>query len=482
MRKSKWILTTVASIVLATTVSLTGHASIATAKTMQDESIYDVLVDRFFNSQPTNDFDVNGKDLNAFAGGDFAGITTKASYFDDLGFTILSIGSIFEADDFRSAEVIDYSKLQKRFGTDKEYEEMRERLHKSKIAVMTDFPINGVSAKNKLQGSKDWSTTNKDGTIDWKLDNVAVQNALIAAASDFVTKYKVDGLRLTNSQKVDDEVLNRIIAELKAQHKNLWIISNEPSNAHFDINYDDTSIEYNQQIFKNNDLDSSQFLAAKKGQKTDLPTTRMIDHFSSPRFTHFSAEENMYPPTRVKMAMGANLLLPGVPIMSYGTEIAMNGAKQPENLQSMDFRTKDDIIKYIGQMQSLRNGSVTLRNGDFKLIENKNGFIVFERFSKDEKWFIVINNTSKTKTINLTEKQVGTNKELHGRFENDIVRMNDNNEYRIGLDREIVEVYQVMDNKGFNKPYLIALALVYILFVGFIVVVLKRGKKRKNKE
>lgn len=38
---------------------------------MQDESIYDLYVDRYFNQTSNNDVDVNTQDPQAFAGGDF---------------------------------------------------------------------------------------------------------------------------------------------------------------------------------------------------------------------------------------------------------------------------------------------------------------------------------------------------------------------------------------------------------------------------
>jgi hypothetical protein len=48
------------------------------------------------------------------------------------------------------------------------------------------------------------------------------------------------------------------------------------------------------------------------------------------------------------------------------------------------------------------------------------------------------------------------------------------------LSREIAEFYKVNDNKGFNKGYMAALALVYILFIGFIYLVWRKGKQKKR--
>lgn len=453
---------------------------------MQDESIYDVLIDRFFDKNPQNNIKVNNdKDLN-FAGGDFEGITTKIEYFDDLKFTYLSIGSIFDAEDFRGKRVIDYSKLQTNFGTKKDYQNMYDALHKVNIKVMADFPLNGVSEKNTLipSGSQDeWTSAGKEeGTVNWNFANSEVQENLITAAKKYVQEYNLDGIRLSSIDGVDEAFLNKMIEELKAEKPYLAIISDGPSNANFDVKFDEKQMDAFQQTLKNNELYSTSLTIELAKRNPKIPNALMIDNLDSSRFTYFAAEENMFPPTRAKIALGAALTLPGTPIVTYGTEITLNGKQPPESLQSMDFRTKDDIIKYIGQLQALRNGSDALRNGEYKELKNDNGFIVFERFNDNERWIIVINNTTKTRSIDLSEDFIGKNKEIYGMFEKDIIRENDASNYRVVLEREVVEVYQVKDKKGVNVAYLVALGLVYIIFIAFLIAVLKRGKKKRTAE
>lgn len=472
-------------VLLVAIVSFNMKAQADSNISMENESIYDVLIDRFFDSNPHNNTQVNkDQDLN-FAGGDFEGITTKIQHFEDLNFTYLSVGTLAEAEDFRGKRVVDYNKLQDNFGTKKDYDEMYEALHKINIKVMADFPINGVSENNTLipTDRTDFVTSGKEkGTVNWVLSTKEVENNLISAAKAYVKEYKLEGLRLTSIDGVAESFLNRMIKQLKEENSNLVIISDGPSKANFDLNYDEQQMIAFQQTLKNTDLYSSALTSNLAKRNPKVPSTLMIDNLNSTRFTYFAAEENKFPPTRVKIALGASMLLPGTPIVTYGTEISINGKQPPETLQNMDFRTKDDIIKYIGQLQSLRKGSKALRTGEYKELKNDNGFVVFERFNDDEKWIIVINNTNKTKSIDLSEDFIGKNKEIFGMFEKDIIRENDASNYRLVLDREMVEVYQVKDKKGINIAYLVALGLVYIIFVTFLVLVLKRGKKKKMSE
>lgn len=486
MKLKKRFSVVLAAIVCASTVGISSQVYANPQDTMQKESIYDVLVDRFFDKSTENNYEVDGENPEAFAGGDFAGITKKVQYFDDLDFTFLSIGSILEAEDFRGKLVTDYSRLQKNFGTKKEYLAMHEALHKVDIKVMADFPINGVSKKNALipnNKADQWVTEGLEkNTINWVISNPEVQQKLIDAAVSFTQDYKLDGIRLTAIQGIDEAFLNELIQAVKLVNPKLKVISDNPSKAEFDLNFDATQMNTFQQILKNNDLNSVAMTENIAEEPLAIPNSLMLDELNGSRFTYFAAQENMFPPTRVKIALGVSMMLPGTPIMTYGTEIAMNGKQSPESLQGMDFRTKDDIIKYIGQLQALRNGSKALQMGNYKELKNENGFIVFERYNDSERWIIVVNNTMKTQNIDLSEEIIGNDKEMFGMFEQDVIRENDEGDYRIVVDRELVEVFQVKDKKGINIAYLAALGVVYVLFIGFIVAVLKRGKKKKNEK
>ena len=71
----KWLGVVTAGVLLSTSLSFASIAKAEDARTIADESIYDVLVDRFFNGKGSNDDDsVNAQDPTMFAGGDFNGL------------------------------------------------------------------------------------------------------------------------------------------------------------------------------------------------------------------------------------------------------------------------------------------------------------------------------------------------------------------------------------------------------------------------
>lgn len=481
----KWISATAASLLLATSfVSLApaAYADEPATRSIAEESIFDLLVDRFFNGSGSNDFDTNTKDPEKFAGGDFTGLQDKLNFIGEMGYTIVSIGPIFSTEKYDGSLLTSYTTLERHFGTSEEFQSVVEAYKAKNMSMMVDFPLNNVSPNHewaKDATKADWVASTNNGQVQWDLTNKDVQEALIQSATEFVSTYGIGGVRLTNIAEADTDFINEMIAALKETKASLYVISNEESDANFDAAFTPAIAEIYRHMFKNVDMDSSKLMEPFTGEK---PVQIMIDSLETYRFTFDSATENMFPPTRLKMAMGALFMLPGIPVVQYGTEIAMNGEAKPDTHQLYNFKTDTELIDYIKNVQSLRNQSATLRKGDFEVITNDNGLLVFTRTSDEEKWVIMVNNTSATQRVDLTPAQLGEGKMLNGILHEEKVRLNENEVYPVILDREMVEIYQVRNDSGFNIPYMVALGLVWVIFIGFVVIIIKRGKAPRPKK
>lgn len=483
MKLTKWISATVASALFAASFSLTTPANAQETRTIADETIYDLLVDRFFNATAENDYNADPKDNTQFAGGDFRGLIDKFSLITDLGYSIVSIGSIFKTEKYDGSMVTSYEELEPHYGTAEELEAVIDTYSKSNVKVMIDFPMTNVSENHEWAQDPEktgWIAGSSDGKVQWNLQNEEVQQALLDAVVDFVSAYNFGGVRLTNLGNADAEFLNEVIAAIKAVDEKMYVISNEQSDANFDANYFSETTEAFRNVFKNVDEDSSNLLTNIEpyAQGNQAPTQLMLDNLLTDRFT---LTNEAFPPTRTRLGIVATLLLPGVPVTQYGTELIMNGEAGPEAHQLYNFKTDEEMTDFIGDIQTLRSQSETLRNGEFKLLKNENGYLAFERSSDQEKWIVVINNTGKTTRFDIPEEEIGAGKELIALLDSDTVRVNKNGNYPIILDREIVEVFQVKDERGINKGYLAALAVVYVLFIAFIITIIRRGKRNRAK-
>ena len=469
----KWLSTAVAGVLLATTLQM--PVSAAEKRTIQDESIYDVLVDRYFNKTSKNDYETDANDPTSFAGGDFGGLQEKFNYIYDMGYTIISLGSIFSTDKYDGSLPTSHTALERRFGTQEELDELIKTYKKYDIRMMADFPLGQASVNHDWATNKDFIASTEGDMIKWDLTNKALQQEMIKAATTFVKNNDIAGLRLTYIEDAPTAFLNELIQAIKAEG-DYYVMAKGESDADFDADYSSDTNKIFREAFKNVNGDTSAIPALVE---SDKPMQLMVDELDTSRFTHDIAGEGMFAPTRMRMVLGTLFTLPGTPVVQYGTEIAINGEKAPDTHHVMNFSVDKELQGNLRNVMQLRNDSPTLRNGDFEVIENDNGLLVYTRTSEDEQWIIFVNNTDKTKRVVLTEEQLGKNKELRGMFDRDIVR-EQNGEYVLILNREIVEIYQVIENQGLNKSYMFALAMVYILFAAFVIIVVKRARKGRK--
>ena len=105
---------------------------------------------------------------------------------------------------------------------------------------------------------------------------------------------------------------------------------------------------------------------------------------------------------------------------------------------------------------------------------------VFKRTYQDETAVIAINITSNTQQVTLTADQLEDDRELRGVLANDLVRSKDG-EYNLALEREKAEIYVLAEKTGLNIPYIAAMGAVYAAFFGFIILLVRKARKR-NKE
>lgn len=455
--------------------------SVAAAKAergIMDESIYDLLVDRFNNGDGKNDIDVDTKDGNAFNGGDFKGVALRLQHIIDMGFTMISLGPVFKTETYDGSRAVSYTELEPHFGTADELDALVKEIHKKKMKVIADFPLGKVSAEHEWAvGQLYKSIHSADGTVDWNTSDEHVRAALIQAAADFVTTYDLDGLRLTKLDGFDDAFLNDIIDAIHDAKKGAYVLTNEESSAAFDLQPSDAKMQALRESFERFDPDSSPMDIFQGDQRKGL---LQFDDLTGSRFTYEMVEARMFPPTRWKVAATALFTIPGVPLMTYGTEIAVNGKSAPESHPLFNFKTDMEFKDLIGNLNLLRNESETLRSGDFEMLHNEDGFLVFTRTSEDETWLIAINNTSETQSFTVPAEKIGENKKLRGVLDSDLIREADDGVFRVVLDRELAEVYIADEDKGFNTPYLIASILVYVLFLGFLFLVIKKGRERRR--
>lgn len=449
-------------------------------RVLEDESIYDLLVDRYYNGERMNDIDVDTQNLARFNGGDFVGISNRIQHLLDMNFTMISVGSVFASDTYDGKQVTSYDEIEPHFGTSEQFIALIDELHKEKLSIIADFPLSGLSKQHEwlsTQHAKAMSSTEE--TVSWDLEDEKTQQLVKQTLVKFIETYELDGIRLVGIEHASTAYVNELIEAVKEVRPSTYVISNVPSSAKFDTMPNLEKMKTLQQAFVGIDPKGTYLDLFKDENVSEL---LQVDELIGPRFTYEMIENRQFPPTRWKLALTALFTLPGVPIVPYATEIAVNGKEAPESHPLYNFKTDVELQERIGDLNILRNSSDALRNGDFTILYDEDGFFVYKRSTDEETWIVAINNRSETATIEIPASEIGENKRLRGVLEQDLVKEADDNIFRVVLERETSEIYIADEEKGFNTPYLIASILVYVLFLSFLFIVWKKGRQRRKEQ
>lgn len=464
-----------ASLLLLTLVT---PASAADERELKDELIYDVLVDRYFNKKIDNDYEVNALDPAAFSGGDFDGMASELLFVKEMGFTALSIGPVFSTAKYDGKRVVDYTEFERHFGTEEEFQALVAEIHDQDMKVIVDVPTQQVSEDHVWAAENpEWFTENEDGSLALDTANPEVQEALISTFTEFSEAYQVDGFRLQNSDQLDPSFISGFSEAMKAVGDSYILSDREMEETPgFDAVVLPGVEETLRAGYKNFDQDLTEISSVMQQSEDKLI---QVDSLLGSRFTADIVEVNGFPPTRWTLLLTQLLTMPGIPVVQYGSESAMNGTELPESHQILDMAVDKELVDHITDLTSLRNSSEALRTGELEVLHDEDGWLVYKRSNDEETWIIAINSSSSTKSINLSADIIGDGQELRGLFEGDIIRQEDNGEYRVTQDREIAEVFHVTEETKLNSAYLATLAIMYVVFMLFLVVVWRKGKQRK---
>ncbi|WP_026692697.1 alpha-amylase family glycosyl hydrolase [Peribacillus kribbensis] len=475
----------------------------------RDENVYFIMVDRFKNGETKNDYDVNVNDPKAYNGGDFKGIIQELDYIKDLGFTSIWLSPVFDNDDkgYHGNWIHDFYKTDEHFGTMKEFKQLVKEAHKRNLKVILDFVadhtgpdhpwVNDPSKKNWFQENKPVQNSNhqqevRDNLPALNQENPETRKYLLDAAKWWINETDIDGYGLDIADTVPLDFWADFSKAVKSVKSDFYLLGEaEQDNPAKLAQYQKTGIDgvvdvpqnpYLRRIFAAPDRSlKDAFLSLKKNKESfDHPELlgNFMDNEDMPRFTSDIVRNKQNPATRWNLALSYLYTSPEMPIVYYGSEIALNGGNDPDNRRLMGFKAETDIIDYLTKLGKLRNEHKALTRGDMEVLYDKNGMAVFKRHYKGETLVVVINNTSKSQSVDIDDSKLAKNQELRGLLDGDLVRSKVSS-YHIILDREKTEVYTLQKKTGLNYPYLITMTAVYAAFAAFIILLVRKARKNR---
>jgi glycosidase len=475
----------------------------------QDETVYSLIVDRFNNGDTKNDIEVNTQDPLAYAGGDFQGIIDKLDYLKDMGFTAIRISSIFDntAGGYHGYWVNDFYEIDEHFGSLKTFKKLVKEAHERDLKVIIDFVTNNVSTEHPWvndPAKQSWFHKQQDVTDiknqqeienswvndlpDLDQDNPEVKNYLIEAARWWINNTDIDGYSLPEVNHVPLSFWSEFSKAVKDEKEDFFLVGvgSQPlegdwekyEDAGIDSLYDYSNSDKLREVFASTDKSFESVDANNDNNKFKHPelTAKFLDNENTVRFTSDIVEQKMFPGSRWRTALAYLYSTPGIPMVYYGSEIALNGEAAPDNHRLMNFRTEKELIDYMTKLGELRNQLPSLTRGTMEMLYDKDGMVVYKRSFQDETSIIAINNTSKSQNITLTKEDIETGKELRGLLKDDLVRSKDD-KYEIIIDRDEAEYYVLANKSGINLPLVGSLIVVYLLVMLFLIQIRKRSRE-----
>ncbi|RKQ31318.1 alpha-amlyase [Oceanobacillus halophilus] len=467
---------------------------------VQEEVIYNVLIDRYNNRNHQIDQQVDVENPLKYHGGDFEGIINKLDDLKELGVTTISLSPIMaNADDgYHGYWIEDFYKIEEQFGTMEDFQLLVEEAHNRNMKIIIEFVTKYVAESHPIvnEAEKDWFTDQEQSGPDWldhtaslNLENEEVKSYMMDVADYWINETDIDGYLLHGVDRVPMEFLTELTEHIQANNPNFYLLG-------------DTLItdENNQEILENTTLQAieNRSIATVMSDVFSMPDNEVseiydvwkenestssllyVDDMYTKRFTQKFSENGRNSLTVWKLALTYMFTTPGTPMIFQGSEIPMYGGNAHEAQQLVQFNSgEDELQEYYQKISSLRQHFPALEHGDFELVGSSGAMSVFRRSYEGETVFIAINNSSESKEVSLTDIESGM--QLRGYLGDNTVRENQDGVYRLGLARETAEVYTVGPNTGLNWGFISFVGGVFVLFIFAVIYLSRKQKKQEEK-
>lgn len=360
-----------------------------------DEAVvYFMMTDRFFDGNESNNTasgaNTYGDNPGLYHGGDFAGVTAKLDYLQDLGVNTIWLTPIVEniqgvdVTDEGSKDVpynaayhgywaSDFTKLNPTLGTTEEFKTMISEAHKRGMRIMVDIVVNhaGYGTESTFAGMlrdksisegdiKSW----QDGLPDFATENADVRAKLVEWQTSWMKNYGVDYFRVDTVKHVDSTTwaaLKNSTTEVNPSFKmigeyygagyasNGSTLGTGQMDADLDFDFNDQATSF----ISGNISSVESFLSSRNAALNNAYMTGQFlsshdeNGFKASLMNGKSYTEDQATSAAL-VAATLQLTAKGIPVIYYGEEVGLSGLNNypyQTNRYDMDFSlaTKDNV-------------------------------------------------------------------------------------------------------------------------------------------
>lgn len=373
-----------------------------------DEAVvYFMMTDRFFDGNESNNTasgtDTYGDNPGLYHGGDFAGVTAKLDYLQDLGVNTIwltpivkNIAGVTVTDEgkedvpynaaYHGYWASDFTKLNPTMGTTEEFKTMISEAHKRGMRIMVDIVVNhaGYGTESTFADMlRDKSVSEGDikswqsGLPDFATEKADVRAKLVEWQTSWMKDYGVDYFRVDTVKHVDSTTwaaLKNSTTEVNPSFKmigeyygagyasNGSTLGSGQMDADLDFDFNDQATSF----VSGNISSVEKFLSARNSALNNAYMTgQFLSSHDEDGFKASLMNGKQYTEDEATAAalIAATLQLTakGIPVIYYGEEVGLSGLNNypyQTNRYDMDFSkaTKDNVTyQHYKNLLSIRN-------------------------------------------------------------------------------------------------------------------------------
>ena len=407
------------------------------AKPLDAHLLYFILVDRFSNGNPNNDVAVDRQDLQAFHGGDLEGVEQKLSYIRDLGADALWLSPVFnmrtqkfhEHGAFHGYWVQNLDAIEHAFGGEKALTSLTEQSKSQGVQLIMDMVYNHVSFDSPMLSTHaDWFHEDKTienwddpferthhqvhGLPDLDQSNPEVYNYLLKQSLFWKQKAELSGFRIDAIRHMENEFLSKLSNDLNQEESNTWLLGEDfqgnpvelidRANAtSLDALFDFPNYYAMTDLFCKG-LSHGAFAAnlwLDRQYPPDFQFVTFLDNHDLPRLHSSCTQEN------AMQALFTQFSIRGLPMITYGSELGLKGAKEPENRADMPWGKKHPAQELITTLTALRKNNPVLESGTGFVEHFDQDSLVYTQFLNGSSASLAINRSNTPMTYPHTLEQ-----------------------------------------------------------------------------
>lgn len=420
-----------------------------------DESvIYFMVTDRFFDGNESNNTasgaQTYGKDnAGLYHGGDFAGITQKLDYLEDLGINTIWITPIVEnipgvtVTDTGKEDVpynaayhgywaSDFTKLNPTLGTEEEFQTLIDQAHNRGIRIMVDIVVNHAGYDTDFgdmirSGDDIVSGSDQKDSLsnlpDFRTEDPAVSAQLVKWQTQWVKDFGIDYFRVDTVKHVENDTwaeLKNALTEVDSDFKMIGeyagggyasngnTLGTGEMDSDLDFDFNDQATNF----VKGNISSVESFLTSRNsGLNNTYMTGQFLGSHDEDGFKKKLLDGGMAEDAATAASMVAaslQITAKGQPVIYYGEEIGLTGLNNyPYQTNRYDFdwsivSNDNKTYQHYKKMLSIRNAYTDVfARGDRKTIvaSDEKGYDIVSRSYQGTKLYVGLNIKGAAQTV-----------------------------------------------------------------------------------